>query len=365
MKTSKLKIRANNPRQINSERFEKLKKSIAEFPKMMELRPIIYDPDTMEVLGGNMRLRAIRELSMTEIPDTWIRSAAELTEDERKRFTLADNIGFGEWDWDILANEWDDLPLDDWGLNLPVFDKDELTAEEDDFDIPDEIETDIVIGDLFQIGEHRLLCGDSTDSDQVARLMGGEKADLGLTDPPYNLGFKYETYKDDLSDKEYNDFIIAYVNNLIIYSEKQIITSGKQNVGYYYRNFDITEFAVWYAKNKMSGSKISNLGLCEPILFIGKFNRNARATDMFEFTVKQQKDTGGHTCPKVMDFFSDILKSYSDKLILDLFLGSGTTMVAAHQLKRRCYGSEIDPKYCQVIINRMKALDPDIEIKKL
>lgn len=241
----------------------------------------------------------------------------------------------------------------------------QLTAEEDDFEFEDGgIETDIVIGDLFEIGEHRLLCGDSTDSDKVAKLMNGEKADLGLTDPPYNLGYDYATYDDNLTSEEYNDFIIGYVSNLISFSEKQIITSGKQNVGYYYKNFDITEFAVWYAKNKMSGSKIANLGLCEPILFIGKFNRNARATDMFEFTVKQQKETGGHTCPKVMEFFSDLLNSYSDRLILDLFLGSGTTMVAAHQLKRKCYGMELDPKYCQVIIDRMRKLDPTLIIKR-
>jgi ParB-like chromosome segregation protein Spo0J len=120
MKTSKLKIKANNPRQIRDDRFEKLKKSIQEFPKMMELRPIVFDPDTMEVLGGNMRLRAIRDLGMKEIPDTWIRSADDLTEDERKRFVIQDNVSGGEWDWDIIANEWDGLPLVDWGLELPV-----------------------------------------------------------------------------------------------------------------------------------------------------------------------------------------------------------------------------------------------------
>lgn len=124
---------------------------------------------------------------------------------------------------------------------------------------------------------------------------------------------------------------------MILYSEKQIITSGKQNVGYYYKNYDITEFAVWYAKNKMSGSRISNLGLCEPILFIGKFDRKSRVNDMFEYNVKQQKNIGGHTCPKIIDLFADIITSYSNKLVLDLFLGSGTTMVAAHQLKRKCY----------------------------
>jgi site-specific DNA-methyltransferase (adenine-specific) len=346
-----------------------LKKSISEFPEMMEKRPIVCVTDAdgkLYPLGGNMRLKALQELGYKEISDNWILLADEWTEEQRREFVIKDNVGFGEWNWEELANEWDAEKLEEWGLDLPDFGTDEiLEAEEDDFDVDAEtIKTDIVLGDLFEIGEHRLLCGDSTCSDTVAKLMNGEKADLGLTDPPYNLGYDYATYDDNLTSEEYNDFIIGYVSNLISFSEKQIITSGKQNVGYYYKNFDITEFAVWYAKNKMSGSKIANLGLCEPILFIGKFNRNARATDMFEFTVKQQKETGGHTCPKVMEFFSDLLNSYSDRLILDLFLGSGTTMVAAHQLKRKCYGMELDPKYCDVIVRRMLTYDKALKIKR-
>jgi DNA modification methylase len=98
-------------------------------------------------------------------------------------------------------------------------------------------------------------------------------------------------------------------------------------------------------------------------LFIGKFDRGARANDMFEFNVKQQKDTSIHTCPKVIEFFVELLKCYSSNLVLDLFLGSGTTMVAAHQLNRKCYGMEIDPEYCQVIVDRMKLLDASLEVK--
>ena len=360
VKISQVKTNPNNPRLIKDDKFKKLVRSIKEFPEMLEIRPIVVDKDNI-VLGGNMRLRACKEAGLKEID---IVKADQLTEKQQREFIIKDNVGFGEWDWDDLANEWEVEKLEDWGLDLPLdLSVEELEAEEDDYEIPDEIKTDIVLGDLIEIGEHRLLCGDSTDSEQVAKLMNGEKADLGLTDPPYNLNFEYATYEDNLTSKEYNDFIIGYVNNLILFSEKQIITSGKQNVGHYYRNFDITEFAVWYAKNKMSGSKIANLGLCEPILFIGKFNRNARATDMFEYNVKQQKDTGGHTCPKVMEFFNELLNRYSKKLILDLFLGSGTTMVAAHQLKRKCYGMELDTKYCQVIVERMLKLDSALEVK--
>jgi len=312
-------------------------------------------------LGGNMRLKACKEAGLKEV---WILKADDLTEEQQKEFIIKDNIGFGEWDWDILANEWDVENLEEWGLDgFPFEDTTELEAEDDDYTEPDGMQVDVVLGDLIEIGEHRLLCGDSTDSDQVAKLMNGEIADLGLTDPPYNIGYVYNEHKDDMSNSEYNDFIVGYVNNMIINSDKQIITSGKQNVKYYYNNFDITEFAVWYAKNKMSGSKISNLGLCEPILFLGKFNRNARPTDMFEYTVKKQKNVGAHTCPKVLEFFAEIINCYSEKLIFDSFLGSGTTMVASHQLKRKCYGMELDPKYCQVIIDRMVKLDSKIIVK--
>lgn len=364
MKLSDIKANPDNPRVIKDEAFNKLVQSIKDFPKMMALRPMVVD-DNLTVLGGNMRLRALRHLGYKDIPDEWVKRASDLTEEEKKQFIIKDNVSVGDWDWDTLANEWDVQDLKDWGLEMPAdWGVERVEAKEDDYEIPDEIETDIVVGDIFEIGEHRLMCGDSTNGDDVAKLMNGEKADLGLTDPPYNLGYDYATYDDNLTSEEYNDFIIGYVSNLILFSEKQIITCGKQNVGYYYKNFDITEFAVWYAKNKMSGSKIANLGLCEPILFIGKFNRNARATDMFEFTVKQQKETGGHTCPKVMEFFSDLLNSYSDKLILDLFLGSGTTMVAAHQLNRKCYGMELDCKYAEVIVRRMIKLDNTLTIKR-
>ena len=363
IKIKDIKTNPNNPRLIKDEKFTKLVKSINEFPKMMELRPLVVNADNM-IIGGNMRFKAIKELGYTNIPNEWVKRADGLTEGETRRFIIADNVGFGEHDWDMLANEWDEKELEDWGLDgFPFEDTTELEAEDDDYTEPDGMQVDVVLGDLIEIGEHRLLCGDSTDSDQVAKLMNGEIADLGLTDPPYNIGYVYNEHKDDMSNSEYNDFIVGYVNNMIINSDKQIITSGKQNVKYYYNNFDITEFAVWYAKNKMSGSKISNLGLCEPILFLGKFNRNARPTDMFEYTVKKQKNVGAHTCPKVLEFFAEIINCYSEKLIFDSFLGSGTTMVASHQLKRKCYGMELDPKYCQVIIDRMVKLDSKIIVK--
>lgn len=120
MKLSELKINPNNPRILKDDKFKRLVKSIQEFPKMLKLRPIIVDNDNI-VIGGNMRLKALQELKYKEIPDEWVKRADELTDEEKSRFIIADNVGFGEWDWDLLANEWDENDLSDWGLDLPVF----------------------------------------------------------------------------------------------------------------------------------------------------------------------------------------------------------------------------------------------------
>ena len=183
LKISQLKENTSNPRLIKGDKFKKLVKSIQEFPEMLELRPIVVD-ENMIVLGGNMRLKACKEAGLKEV---WIEIAENLTEAQKKEFIIKDNVGFGEWEWDMLANEWDAMELTDWGLDGFPFEDEVLEAEEDNFEMPDEIKTDIVLGDLFEIGEHRLLCGDSTDSDSVAKLMNGEKADMVFTDPPYGM----------------------------------------------------------------------------------------------------------------------------------------------------------------------------------
>ena len=120
MKISSIHPNPKNPRIIKDDRFKKLVKSIQEFPKMMELRPIIVDNDGM-ILGGNMRFKALQELKYKDIPDEWVKRAETLTEEEKQRFIIEDNVPFGEWDWDMLANEWDQDKLVEWGIELPVF----------------------------------------------------------------------------------------------------------------------------------------------------------------------------------------------------------------------------------------------------
>ena len=121
MKLSEIKSNPDNPRIIRDAKFDQLKKSIQEFPAMLELRPMIIDAAGV-VLGGNMRLRALQDLGYKEIPDTWVKRAEELTDDEKRRFIIVDNVGYGEWDWETIANAWDADEVREWGLDVPGFD---------------------------------------------------------------------------------------------------------------------------------------------------------------------------------------------------------------------------------------------------
>lgn len=167
-----------NPRFIRDERFEALKKSIEDAPEMLALRELLVYPHEGKyvVIGGNMRLRACKELDYKEIP---CKVLDEDTPVEKLReYAIKDNVAFGSDDWDILANEWDDTELGDWGVEIPDFElkveKENGTTEEDDFDeTTEEINVRCSQGDVWQLGEHRLMCGDSVDLEQVKTLMGG------------------------------------------------------------------------------------------------------------------------------------------------------------------------------------------------
>ena len=120
MKLSEIKPNPSNPRVIKDDKFKKLVKSITDFPKMLELRPMIVNDD-MILLGGNMRLKALQHIGYTEIPDEWVRKASDLTEEEQRQFIIKDNVGYGEWDWDMLANDFEIEELGEWGLDVPNF----------------------------------------------------------------------------------------------------------------------------------------------------------------------------------------------------------------------------------------------------
>lgn len=395
MKLSKIKLNPNNPRIIKDDKFKKLVKSIQEFPEMMAKRPMVCVTDAdglLYPLGGNMRLKALNELKYKEIPDSWVVLADEWTEEQRKEFTIKDNVSFGEFDWDTLANEWNVEELSEWGVDIPNFEIDEvLEAEEDDFEIPDTIETDIVLGDLFEIGEHRLMCGDSTDSDSVAKLMNGEKAEISFTSPPYNAGktpteikmgknSKYANDNDNKTETEYLNLLVDFTNNTLLFSEYSFINiqslAGNKTalIDFLYNMKSFyADTLIWQKQNAQPAmaENVLNSQFEYVHVFSHKANRHI-GTKKFRGTLsnvldisKQNKNAvKEHNATFPVDFAAHFVSNFCELSVLDLFLGSGTTMVAAHQLKRKCYGMELDPKYCQVIIDRMKKLDPDLVIKK-
>lgn len=381
-----VKSNPNNPRIIKDDKFAKLVASIKEFPKMLEIRPIVVNDD-MIVLGGNMRLKACIHAGLKEVP---IIKVSDLTEQEQKQFIIKDNVSGGEWDWNMLANEWDAEELDAWGLDVPDFGK-ELEAEEDEFEAPEGgIETDIVLGDLFEIGEHRLLCGDSTDSDAVAKLMDGKKADMVFTDPPYGMFLNADysdmdsKFKGSKGGNKYSnvigdndDFKPELINTIFsIFNDcKEIFIWGSDYFAELIPNKNEGSWIVWdkrangnddieedKSSDKMYGSTFE---LCWSKT---KHKREIARIKWAGIFGMEKEDTKKRLHPTqkptlLAHWFFNKWGKHND-LVADLYLGGGTTMVAAHQLNRKCYGMELDPKYCQVIVDRMRKLDPTIKIKR-
>jgi DNA modification methylase len=360
----------NNPRLIKDEKFKKLVKSIQDFPDMLNVRPIVVNKD-MVVLGGNMRLKAIKEAGHTEVAVEIV----DWTEDQQKEFIVKDNVGYGEWDWDDLANNWDAQELTDWGLDIPNFEQEVLEAEEDDFAVPEGgIETDIVLGDLFEIGEHRLLCGDSTDSDQVAKLMNGQNADMIFTDPPYGINYKSNKRKDEFEYIKNDDVIdcsflpiIPLNNNSAIYVWTRWDVYSKW-ITLVEQSYKVTNCIVWIKQAGGLGDLESFWNQHEFAIYAvkGKVKlRGIRQGNTWETEDHRSKDYI-HPTQKPIELAARGIEATSDigNIIVDVFLGSGSTMVASHQLKRKCYGMELDPKYCQGIVDRMQKLDPTLEVKR-
>jgi DNA modification methylase len=418
MKLSNIKPNPNNPRIIKDEKFDKLVKSLQEFPEMMEKRPMVCVTDVdgkIYPLGGNMRLKALQTIGLKEIPDTWVTMADEWPQEKRREFVIKDNVGFGEWNWEELHADWDVEKLDEWGLDVPGFgEAEQLKAKEDDFNEAPPENPITVLGDLYEIGEHRLLCGDSTDSDQVAKLMNGEKAELLFTSPPYSDMREYNGEK-DLSVSNLVEFITSFWQ----YCQYQVINLGLQrkdnDINEYWNDYIIKardngyKFLSWNVWAKPSAGSIGNQSAFFPIshewIFVfGKKFKDINRTQERSTAIKEsrthrkvrqadgsmKKSTVGfqgvlkemesvfysnpelgeirkeHPATFPIELPSEYIKAMTNEgdFIAEPFTGSGTTMVASHQLKRKCYGMELDPKYCDVIVRRMKKLDSSLKVKR-
>ena len=378
VKTKDIIPNENNPRILRDDKFKKLVQSIKDFPEMLEIRPIVVNNEMM-ILGGNMRWKAIQEIGIKEIP---IIKAENLTEEQQREFLIKDNVGFGEWDWDALANDWNPEELNEWGLDVPNMDVTELEAEDDNFEEPENVETDIVLGDLFEIGEHRLLCGDSGIVENLDKLMNGDKADMIFTDPPY--GMKY--IPNHNKARENNKKGITYNN--VRHQEMVIGDDEDYDPSFLMQYFDECKEQFWwgadYYIDKINEFKDGNLIVWNKRFGIEDMNWSSSHFELcfsrqphlkevvnikwfgVQGTEKQDVRTRIHTTQKPIQLPAWFIEKHGKNanIIVDIYLGSGTTMVASHQLKRKCYGMELDPKYCQVIIDRMKKLDPTIKIKK-
>jgi DNA modification methylase len=356
-----------NPRQSTAKQEKHLKESLEKFGLV---EPIIFNKQTGYIVGGHFRVRELKKLGINEIECVIV----DLNEADEKELNIRLNANTGGWDWDTLANDWEVVDLEAWGLEIPQFDTvEELEASEDDYEVPEGgIETDIVIGDLFEIGEHRLLCGDSTDSDAVARLMNGEKADMVFTDPPYGISIvgnngkvggdnkaKNGVYSKVIAD-ETTDTAKEFYNTCISLGMENFIIWG----GNYFTDF-LPPSMCWIVWDKENTGNFADVELAwtsfdkAAKLYKWQWNGMIRKGDK-----KIEGKTRVHPTQKPVGLFGDIFNDFEFTTCFDAFLGSGSTMVAAHQLKRKCYGMELEPKYCQVIIDRMRKLDSTLIIKR-
>jgi len=358
VKISKIKRNPNNPRILKDDKFAKLTQSIKDFPQMLDIRPIVVNDD-MVVLGGNMRLKACKEAGLKDVP---VIKARDLTEEQQREFIIKDNVGFGEWDWDLLANEWDTELLDEWGLDFDfetdLADNEGLTDEDD---VPEVAENPISkLGDVWLLGEHRVMCGDSTSADDVAVLMNGDKADMVFTDPPYGISYdpkssKHETIKND------DVFLDGWIPLVEDYSQGFIFMwTGYQVVGKWLNITepfgDITNMIIWSKGGGGLGDLYKRFSTDFEIALV--WNRGAELKDKRIGSVWEINKDGGasyvHPTQKPVELIEKALINCSElkDLVLDLFLGSGSTLIGCEKKGRKCYGMELDPKYVDVIVKR-------------
>lgn len=366
-----------NPRQWTKTEVEKIAKSLRETPELFEARPIIVTQHGSKyvILGGNLRYEGCKHNKDKDAPCYVIPDGTSI--DKMKEIVIKDNGSFGDWDYDVLANLWDDLPLADWGV--PAWDdqpkKETTNAQEDDFDEKkQEIQARCMLGDVWKLGEHRLMCGDSTDPETVKVLMDGEQVDLLLTDPPYNVDYEGGT-EDKM--KILNDSFKSEGHFLEFLRKAMSCASNvmKNGASYYIfhadsegRNFreaateigKVRECLIW-VKNSLVLGRQDYQWRHEPCLYGWKGTAHKWYNDRTQTTILEfdrPKRSEEHPTMKPIPLFAYLMKNSTKPgdLVLDPFAGSGTTLICAEQLGRRCYTMELDQHYCDVVIARWESL---------
>lgn len=412
VKLSKVKLNRQNPRTITDQKFESLINSILILPKMLNIRPIVVDNGYV-ALGGNMRCRALSAISKMDLavlkkristirgfdnktdqekesllsywvewknkPTVSIIKADSLSESEQREFIIKDNSGFGDWDMDMLANEWDADDLRDWGIDIQFDIKEEIIDEvvEDDFSEEDaqNVEERCHHLDIWELGNHRLMCGDSTDAGSIKRLVGDVEIDLYLTDPPYNVSYEGATsdkltiMNDSMSDGQFSNFLSDAFKaaDSVLKKGGAFYIWHADSEGFNFRNgvksagWELKQCLIWN-KNAMVMGRQDYQWKHEPCLYGWKpgaahsWYSDRKQTTVIDFD--KPNANREHPTMKPVGLFGYLIENSTKKgeSVLDSFGGSGTSIVACEQLGRRCYTMELDPHYCDVIIARWEKL---------
>ena len=369
-----------NPRQWTREDVEKTKASLENDADFTEERPVLVVAcdGKLLVFAGNLRTTAARALKWEYISAVLYTPENDEDKDTIKRRSILDNGAFGSWDYDMLANEWDDLPLSDWGV--PAWSTEDVELEsvsakdvqEDDFDEEkDHIEVRCKRGDVWQLGEHRLMCGESVSLEDVKKLMGGAEADLWLTDPPYNVNYeggtedKLKIENDNMSDSDFRAFLVGAYSaadgvmrpGAVFYiwhadSEGANFRGAAKDVGW-----KVRECLIWN-KNSMVLGRQDYQWKHEPCLYGWKegaghsWYSDRKQTTVLDFD--RPTRNGEHPTMKPLALFAYQMQNSTKvgDVVLDSFGGSGTTLIVAEQTGRKARVMELDPHYCDVIIAR-------------
>ena len=369
----------NNPKTHPAEQIDKLCSSIKNYGFTV---PIVIDGEN-EIIAGHGRYKAAQKLGLEELP---VIRRDDLTDAEAKALRIADNkVAESEWDMEMLEVEFEAIEDEFTGFELEELDFQTEEVEEDDFaeEVDEEREPITKLGDVIELGRHRLVCGDSTNKDDVDKLMNGDKADMVFTDPPYNAlkswnkdESKTETRldpnkwfkNDNMTWPEFYKFIEDAVNNFSGHStyiccDFRIYDRVKQVIDR--SDYKLKHCIVW--KKNVWGLGKRYRFQHEFIVYATKekapFTGDRSQSDVWEVDVDR---TTEHNTPKPIELPYKAINNSSkkDNIVLDLFLGSGSTLIAAEQLNRKCYGMELNEHYCDLIINRYinYKLDKDEEI---
>ena len=376
-KITELKPAPYNPRKSNKKQEDNLRKSLEKFGVV---EPIIFNKRTGYIVGGHFRTRELKKLGVEEVDCVIV----DLSEEDERELNIRLNANTGDWDNDLLLANFEIDELADWGLEVDFGDGvNQLETKEDDFDEEPPEEPKTVLGDLYEIGEHRLLCGDSTIIDDYHKLMKDELFDLVVTDPPYNVNYEGRTknkltiMNDSMANSDFYNFLLKFYTSIYSFtkpggawyiwhadSEGHNFRSAMNEAG-----VKVRQCLIW-VKNSMVMGRQDYQWKHEPCLYGWKdgashnWHSDRKQTTVLEFNKPLRNSE--HPTMKPIDLISYQIKNSSKErqIVGDAFLGSGSTMVASHQLNRKCYGLELDPKYCDVIVRRMLKLDPNLNIKR-